>query len=271
MNLNAGYALSPRLYVHQMFQQAGLRQFSDSAALLKVFYRNLHGKKPVGKTAKRFPVKEISPSSHDLPHQQRHGHRIQHQCRFLFSHPGKYQKNQHCRHHPADNTHSAMSGIYNLRRIILIIIPGKNHIIHPGTDNCRYHHPQQVIQIQFGILSCSLCFLLGNQQSGQKAGSNDDPIIHNLKISNGYCPANIGQHHPQMGKPYIRILHICLLNLCIFSTEFPLRFSFSFPIVLFFSPLAYPQIPQPAFLSFSASLFFSDLHPVLVRIIPGML
>src|SRR5699024_7280655 len=171
-----------------------------------------HGKRSVGITAESLPVKKVAPAAHDLSHQKSHAHRIEHERRLLLSHLRKNEKDQDRRRHTADNTKTSMPDIDDIQKIILVVIPGKNHIVGSRPDNSGDHHADQVIQINLRILSGPLRFSLCHKKPHQKACGNDDPVKHNRKSPDGNVPSHMVQYDPEMGKSNIHIFHSALLN-----------------------------------------------------------
>ena len=207
VHLDISHTLSAHVQIHEMIHQSRLFNLPQSPGLLKISERYLHSQQAVGIPAKRFPVEEITPASHNLSYKQRHSHGIEHQQRLLFSHFRKNKQYDNGCRHTADDAESAVPGIDNIRQMIFIIVPGKNHVISSRTNNCRNHHADQIIQIQLRILPGPLRLSLSHQQTHQKTGSDDDTIKHNRKISDGNVPSHMGKYNTQIRKSDIHIFH----------------------------------------------------------------
>ena len=163
-------------------------------------HRQLHGQQVVGIAAKSFPVEEIAPPAHHLSQHQAQTGRVCQQAKGLFSHSGKHKHRGDGRQHTAVDGQTAVADIENAEQIVLVHIPGKHHIVHPGADDGQHHGDHGQIQIHFRILARAFCLPLGQQHTADDADANDDAVIGNGKAADGYVFAHMLQVNSQMGK-----------------------------------------------------------------------
>ena len=121
--------------------------------------------------------------------------------------------NDHCQYrcdHTSVNCQSAFPDIQNLQKVILIHVPGKNHIIQPGSYDAKDHTDHPHIQIILRILPGTLCLRGDNHKTKKDCGSYDDPIICNFKSKDGNRLSDMFQMNSKMWKTNIIVHASCL-------------------------------------------------------------
>ena len=113
--------------------------------------RKSHGKKSICVFSKCFSVSEIPPSTNQLSKKKSIHDSICHHKKVLFLDPGVNEGRKEARDNASVNGKSAISNIQNTYGIILVIIPGEEHIVNPrsyyGKDNDINRYIPVIIRI----------------------------------------------------------------------------------------------------------------------------
>ena len=163
-------------------------------------YRQLHRQQAVRISAEGFSVKEIPPAPENLSCHQSYTGRIQHQGKRNFFNSAVHIYGGNCPDNCPVDRNASLSQIKNTEQVILIIIPGENHIISSRTDNGKYNRINYHICVGIRILPGPLCLPFRQVKPQQNGASHNNPVISNFKAKNRDRFSHMLQADTQMRK-----------------------------------------------------------------------
>ena len=93
-----------------------------------------------------------------------------------------------------------MSGVEYLQQIVLIHIPGKDHIVEPGPDNPEYDGKDGQVQVVLLVLACPFRLHHGHTDARQHADPDHNAVVGNIKTEHGHRLSHVFQMDADIGE-----------------------------------------------------------------------
>ena len=186
--------------------------FRNIASVPHIRNGNLHGKQAVVIVTENFPVHEVAPAADGLS-QDKAGHGgVPHEQRILFLDPAPHKQRDKRRDDSAVYRHTAAAQTKDTEQIVLVIIPGKDHIINPCPNYGKNHRPNRKIPIVILILPRLFCDLYCRQQTRYNPDADDETVKGNLKAEHAERPGHIFQIDSQIWECNFTNIHRHLIS-----------------------------------------------------------
>ena len=127
---------------HRLIQEGGVVVLPGTGAGVV----QAHPGKGLRGRAEGLPVEEVAPASGGLPDEETQAHQIQHGSQLQLFDPGEHGDADNGPQNAAVDGDAALPDVQHRDGVGGVILPGKRHIVDPGTDNGKGCDPEDAVK-----------------------------------------------------------------------------------------------------------------------------